>query len=74
VDVVDRANALVDAERDAALAAHQARPRPAGRLDADDGRCACCRERIPRARRLAVPDTSLCIDCASERERKQGRR
>lgn len=30
--------------------------------------CAECGEPIPEARRLAVPDCRLCIECQTERE------
>jgi len=34
--------------------------------------CVDCEEDIPKARREAVPGTTMCIDCANSREKKHG--
>lgn len=36
--------------------------------------CADCGEEIPEKRRQALPGVKLCIDCASERDGREGRR
>lgn len=41
------------------------------RIDEDEYRyCTACGEEIPEARLAALPVTSLCVDCASEAERR----
>lgn len=45
------------------LARLKARSRPKGESLTH---CADCEERIPEARRTAIPGVKLCIDCASD--------
>ena len=33
--------------------------------------CEMCEERIPEARRQAVPGVRLCVDCQTDREKRQ---
>lgn len=71
-DEIDRAQAREEQLRDDALSVYQ-RGRPA--LDPDDweilSACECddCGERIPDARRKAVPGVTRCIDCQEFKER-----
>lgn len=38
------------------------------------GRCEICGNRIPAARRVALPSTTRCLDCQRQTERNEGRR
>ena len=73
-DAADHAQALEQAERDAALAAHTARmaddrrPRPAGPRDCDD-----CGGPIEPGRLALLPMTGRCAECAQEFERRPRR-
>jgi len=62
-DFVDHAAEREQADRDDALARHRARPRPAGDSAYS---CRSCGERIPEARRQAVPGTNVCGFCARQ--------
>lgn len=60
-DLADRAQALEELERDAAIARHQRRPLAV--VAPDDGRaCADCGEPIPATRLQACPQAIRCID------------
>jgi len=60
-DSADLASERETADRAAAVAAVLDRPRPAGK---SAYLCNSCRERIPDARREAVPGTNVCGFCA----------
>ena len=60
-DIVDHASERETTDRAAALAAVRDRPRPTG---ASAYLCNSCGERIPDARRAAVPGTNVCGFCA----------
>jgi phage/conjugal plasmid C-4 type zinc finger TraR family protein len=73
-DEIDRAQALEEAQREDALAAHWRR------VHGDDGElddwehasahwCIDCGVRIPDPRRRAVPGVTRCIDCQELAER-----
>lgn len=62
-DIADEAKAADDSFQAAALRAHLARRPPARESSYF---CGCCGERIPDARREAVPGTDLCTFCASQ--------
>lgn len=67
MDDADVAAALIETARTAALFRHQQQRAkvtvPSALL------CATCGERIPDARRAAVPGTQFCIHCARHLER-----
>lgn len=67
VDLVDRASAYEQAERDIALARHRAR---VGR-GPSASHCRRCDEPIPRARQIAIPGVVLCVDCLTEQEHRE---
>jgi len=56
-DIIDRAQALEQRQRDAALRRRVPRPQ-SGRKD-----CIDCEVEIPEARRAACPGADRCIDC-----------
>lgn len=67
-DVYDRAQALEQLQRDAALAAQAAASRALGpSLEY----CDDCGDEIPQARRLAVPGCTRCIACQARKEQSQ---
>ena len=61
------AEARVEQERDASVARARA-----GLVGAGAERCTCGAP-IPEARRRALPNTRLCIDCAQQREARHAR-
>lgn len=63
-DDADAATVLAEAEREATIRSHLARPRTAGSTT-----CLVCGDDIPFERRAAVPGTTHCIDCAERLER-----
>ena len=62
-DVIDAASDREEADRAAALAAVRNRPKPAAESAYF---CKSCGERIPDARREAVPGTNVCGFCARQ--------
>jgi phage/conjugal plasmid C-4 type zinc finger TraR family protein len=62
-DVADLASEREDWNREAALDAFRHRPKPSGESAYF---CNSCGERIPDARRLAVPGTNVCGFCAMQ--------
>lgn len=66
-DETERANGYADHERDAGVARIRAQMRagPAAR------ECDECGDKIPQARREAVPGARLCVACLSEAEHRQ---
>lgn len=60
----ERASELAEQERSAGVARIRAALTGAGRLVCD------CGDAISEARRLAVPHTTRCIECARRMERK----
>ncbi|MCL1618350.1 TraR/DksA C4-type zinc finger protein [Ralstonia pseudosolanacearum] len=67
-DIFDRASELEERQREEAIArvravCHSGKPSRKACLD--------CDAPIPEARRQAVPGCTLCIDCASQREKRQ---
>lgn len=68
-DALDEAAAREAGERDAAIARHLARPRPAGTPI-----CSGCGDKIPPERRQALPEARLCIACAQRADRLPRRR
>lgn len=75
MDIFDRATECEEWMRSRALAAQAAKQPPLEGVDwklASAKRCeaAGCGERIPEARRCALPGVKLCVQCQSERERR----
>jgi len=66
MDMVDHAQALEAMQRDAALAGHRTAPA----LSESATHCASCGERIPLARRRAVPGAQRCVPCQTIFERR----
>ncbi len=67
-DVYDRAQALEQLQRDAALTAQAAASRARGpSLEY----CDDCGDEIPQARRLAAPGCTRCIACQARKEQGQ---
>jgi len=62
-DIIDRAQALEQRQRDAALRRRVPRPQ-SGRKD-----CIDCDVQIPAARRAAYPEADRCIDCQTSWEK-----
>lgn len=62
-DIADRAQA---AEEQFLRAALTARPRTSGRISLRE--CAECGNRIPEARRMAIPGCTLCTACQTEKD------
>lgn len=68
-DLIDLAQDCETREREAAIAAARARPRDPGPTWLDgQPRCRECDGIIPLARLKAVPETGLCVYCATELE------
>ena len=65
VDWFDRAQAQEQRERDLAIAAQLAKPRPAGESRT---LCLCCEQPIPQARQ-ALGGILRCVPCQSTHER-----
>ncbi|MDQ2094825.1 DksA/TraR family C4-type zinc finger protein [Rhodalgimonas zhirmunskyi] len=61
----------IEASIEDELARMKAARRPVGESLTE---CADCGEEIPKKRRLALPGVKLCIECASERDGRQGAR
>jgi phage/conjugal plasmid C-4 type zinc finger TraR family protein len=69
-DVYDQASVFETRDRALALARHAARADLAGKTMADSARvCAVCGDRIPAARRRAIPGVQTCVDCQHDLER-----
>jgi phage/conjugal plasmid C-4 type zinc finger TraR family protein len=66
-DVTDRASGLEEADRIGGVALVQARLQGQGAEECEE-----CGIEIPKARRLAAPWATCCIDCASLKERRHG--
>lgn len=66
-DVLDRASAVIEAERISGVSAVLASMQGEGSDDCEE-----CGVEIPKARRLAAPWATCCIDCASLKERRHG--
>ncbi|PCJ57864.1 MAG: hypothetical protein COA65_08965 [Rhodospirillaceae bacterium] len=67
-DVIDRAQALEERQRKAALDGVRRRTgTPAQEVD----NCTDCLCRIPRARKKAQPGTTRCADCQKDTERQK---
>jgi phage/conjugal plasmid C-4 type zinc finger TraR family protein len=69
-DAIDRATELAEREREAIVARSVAAGQgaPSGRLWCEE-----CDALIPQQRRVCVPQTRVCVDCASAAEAR-GRR
>jgi phage/conjugal plasmid C-4 type zinc finger TraR family protein len=61
---IEQAEAMVQAERDKAIADVRAKLAEPGSEDCED-----CGEEIPKQRRDAMPSARRCADCESRRER-----
>lgn len=72
-DVIDRANELVELQRQQALAKAMNRNVQPALLEEDrdslERYCYDCDARIPEARLLILPDASLCVSCTEVREK-----
>lgn len=66
VDIIDRAQELEEAEREAAIRRH----RSLSASTAASGDCIDCGDPIPLARRKAAPAACRCIWCQQESERR----
>lgn len=62
-DIIDRAQALEQRQRDAALRRRVPRPQVGREF------CLDCEERISEARRKACPNAERCIDCQTTWEK-----
>ncbi|MDD5391189.1 MAG: TraR/DksA family transcriptional regulator [Gallionellaceae bacterium] len=69
-DDIDRAQEREQELRQDALDDVRRRARAAGK---GAKTCRECGERIPTARRKAVPGTELCVECQEKKERYRGR-
>lgn len=70
MDIYDRATEREEALREDALNAQARRAGLTGKTWRDSAdECRACGERIPMARRRAVPGVQTCIDCQTELER-----
>jgi phage/conjugal plasmid C-4 type zinc finger TraR family protein len=76
-DLLDRAQAIEEAERNAAIDAQAARgPLPAAGWDRTSAKwCegANCGESIPDERRRAYPGVRLCVECQMRKEKQERR-
>ena len=69
-DVCDIASDVEAMQREDALQAQQRRAGLMGKTAGDSAtHCRVCDERIPTARRRAVPGVQTCIGCQEDRER-----
>ena len=77
-DLLDRAQAIEEAERDAAIEAQVAKgPLAAWAWDVASAKwCggSKCGERIPDERRRAYPGVTLCVKCQARKEREARQR
>lgn len=78
-DIFDRASELEQLQTERALSQQRERAQLGAtgdwrKLSAKWCKTASCGERIPDARRAALPGVQVCVDCASHHEKQQGRR
>jgi len=70
MDVYDRATEREEQQRDEALQAQARRGGLTGKTLHDSAlECRVCEERIPLARRRALPGVQTCVECQGDLER-----